>query len=82
MSSALMAARTFLFFLKSSGWIIGRDEHDIHHWRGFLEVNSRKGAIFAKRDTAIRGNLAAWLNVIVLVAPNELASRFTRDLGH
>jgi len=80
-----MVARTFLFFLKSDGrgWIIERDEHDIHHWRGrFLEVNSRKGAIFAKRDTATRGNLAAWLNVIVLVAPNELASRFTRDLGH
>ncbi|TGZ46171.1 hypothetical protein DBV15_11301 [Temnothorax longispinosus] len=34
--------------------------HETHRWRGkFLKVNPRKGAIFAKRDTATRGNLAA-----------------------
>lgn len=42
-------------------------------------TNPGKGAILAKRDITTRENSAAR---VVLVASNELASRFTRDLGH
>lgn len=87
MNGALTTARTLPFFhlVTRPGRRGSRNETGTRHTTvcdTMKETNPRKGAIFAKRDITTREKLGGTARRVVLVASNELASRFTRDLRH